>query len=58
MLSLVMRIKGPGAGEEGNTTALLKSFKGHPLEYGVDLCFLDFKSGSQKGTTLAQHKEK
>ena len=53
-----MRIKGPGAGEEGNTTALLKSFKGHPLEYGVDLCFLDFKSGSQKGTTLAQHKEK
>ena len=39
-----MRRKGPGAGEEGNMTALLKSFKGHPLECGVDLCFLGSSS--------------
>lgn len=58
MLSLVVRRKGPGRGEEGNMTALLKSFKSPPSEYGVDSYFLDFKSGSQKGTTLAQYKEK
>ena len=56
MLSLVMRRKGPGRGEEEDMAALLKSFEDHPLEYRVDLCFLDSKSGSQKGTTWAQHK--
>lgn len=56
MLSPVMRRKGPGRGEEEDVTALLKSFEDHPLEYGGDLCFLGSKSGSQKGTTWAQHK--
>lgn len=33
-------------GEEGDMTALLKSFKDHPEEGRVDLCFLDSNRGS------------
>ena len=51
-----MRRNGPGRGEEEDVTALLKSFKDRPLEYGGDLCLLGSKSGSQRGTTWAQHK--
>lgn len=58
VFSLVKRRKGPERGEEGDTTAVFESFKGRPLEYGVDLCFLDSRSGSQKGSTLAWYKGK
>lgn len=51
-----MRRNGPGRGEEEDVTALLKSFKDRPLEYGGDLCFLGSNSECQEELFLSQKK--